>query len=209
MEAEQEGLKLETYNPTKRALKKEEILSIIEIDLPESLNFSRDLFVFSYLARGMNFKDIALLRHDKNIINNRIVYLRSKTLNSNKAIPISIPIGQHLSKILSSYTSSEKYIFPIVFNSNITPSNKQYCIQSARKKVNKDLKEIARLAGIVDPIGVTFYCARHTYATVLKQSGESVEMISELLGHKDIKTTQLYLGKFYDSAKDATDEHLL
>jgi len=53
------------------------------------------------------------------------------------------------------------------------------------------------------------YWARHTYATVLKQSGESVEMISELLGHKDIKTTQIYLGKFSDDVKDATQDHLL
>ena len=40
-------------------------------------------------------------------------------------------------------------------------------------------------------------------------NGKSVEMISELLGHKDIKATQIYLGKFDDITKDAADGHLL
>jgi len=48
-----------------------------------------------------------------------------------------------------------------------------------------------------------------TYTTVLKKSGESVEMISELLGHKDTKTTQIYLGKFDDTTKDVIDKKLM
>ena len=38
--------------------------------------------------------------------------------------------------------------------------------------------------------------------TLLLTEGHSVEMIKELLGHEDIKTTQIYLGSFDDDAKD-------
>jgi len=50
---------------------------------------------------------------------------------------------------------------------------------------------------------ITFYTARHSFATILKKKGQSVKLISELLGHSDVKTTQIYLGSFDDATKDA------
>ncbi|NBH90044.1 integrase, partial [Parabacteroides distasonis] len=41
-----------------------------------------------------------------------------------------------------------------------------------------------------------FHVARHSFATTLKEQDVSIEMISELLGHKSIKTTQIYLKSF-------------
>ncbi len=43
---------------------------------------------------------------------------------------------------------------------------------------------------------ITTYWARHSYASLLKQSGQSVELIREMLGHSDIKTTESYLKRF-------------
>ena len=36
----------------------------------------------------------------------------------------------------------------------------------------------------------------YTFATTLKEQGVPIEMISELLGHQSIKTTQIYLKSF-------------
>lgn len=41
-----------------------------------------------------------------------------------------------------------------------------------------------------------FYTARHSWATTAKYRGVPIEMISESLGHKSIKTTQIYLKGF-------------
>lgn len=41
-----------------------------------------------------------------------------------------------------------------------------------------------------------FYILRHSWATIAKYRGVSIEMISEALGHKSIKTTQTYLKGF-------------
>lgn len=41
-----------------------------------------------------------------------------------------------------------------------------------------------------------FYISRHSWATIAKYRGVSIEMISEALGHKSIKTTQTYLKGF-------------
>ena len=43
---------------------------------------------------------------------------------------------------------------------------------------------------------VTTYFARHSFATVLRNSGVSMEFISEALGHTDMKTTKSYLAGF-------------
>jgi site-specific recombinase XerD len=61
------------------------------------------------------------------------------------------------------------------------------------------MKTIARTVGINQ--GVTTYAARHSFATILKKSGASIEFISEALGHSNLKTTQSYLGSFEDDQK--------
>ena len=43
---------------------------------------------------------------------------------------------------------------------------------------------------------VTSYTIRHSFARALKEQNVPIEMISELLGHKSIKTTQIYLRSF-------------
>jgi integrase/recombinase XerD len=42
---------------------------------------------------------------------------------------------------------------------------------------------------------ITFYCARNSFATYLKFNNVSIGTIGEMLGHKNIKSTQSYLNK--------------
>ena len=68
-------------NTQKRAITKEDIHQLMSLDLSARsyyTRFSRDIFIFSYLMAGINFKDIALLKW-ANIVNGRIYYNRKKT----------------------------------------------------------------------------------------------------------------------------------
>ena len=56
---------------------------------------------------------------------------------------------------------------------------------------NKILKEIGRQCGF--KVRLTYHVARHTNATtVLLSHGVPIETVSRLLGHTNIKTTQIY-----------------
>ena len=66
--------------------------------------------------------------------------------------------------------------------------------QSALRRFNNQLKSLSRELHIKSP--VTSYTIRHSWATSAKYQGIPIEMISESLGHKSIKTTQTYLKGF-------------
>ncbi len=75
------------------------------------------------------------------------------------------------------------------------------------KIVNRDLKEIGRLAKIDEPL--TTYVARHSYATILRKSGVATAVISQAMGHDSEKTTKIYLESFENSVVDKANEALL
>lgn len=66
-------------------------------------------------------------------------------------------------------------------------------------QTNKYLKEIAKIAGINKEL--TFHSGRHTFAINSLILGMSIEVISDILGHSEIKTTQRY-ARVVDSLKN-------
>lgn len=56
--------------------------------------------------------------------------------------------------------------------------------------VNKELNALAKLAGVDKHI--SFHTARHTNATLLIYNGINITTVQKLLGHKSVKTTQIY-----------------
>ena len=69
---------------------------------------------------------------------------------------------------------------------------------------NRVLKTWAKAAGIDK--NVTFHMARHTNATLLLSLEVPIETVSKLLGHADIKTTQIYAKVIDKSKRDAVDK---
>ncbi len=68
----------------------------------------------------------------------------------------------------------------------------------------KALKEWLDAGGITKHI--TFHCFRHTNATLLLSGGTDIVTISKMLGHRELKTTQIYV-KVMDKAKrEAADK---
>lgn len=192
----------------KRAIAKADILKIMQLDVSgekPSIKLSRDIFIFSYLTGGINFSDIANLK-PLNICDGRITYLRQKTGKQ-----INIQINDKAAEILNRYNSGVSqrgHLFPILdARMHKTAQQKQDRIHKCLSRTNKDLKYIAKMAGI--DFNLSTYAARHSFATVLKNSGVNVAIISEALGHSDLTTTQIYLDSFENRQIDEVLKNLL
>ncbi|KXK40903.1 MAG: site-specific integrase [Saprospiraceae bacterium] len=69
---------------------------------------------------------------------------------------------------------------------------------------NKHLFQWIGAAGITKDI--TFHCFRHTFATLQMFNGTDIYVVSKMLGHKDLKTTQIYAKIVDDTKRKAADK---
>jgi integrase/recombinase XerD len=186
-----------TAQKVKKALTLEEIGMIYKYDaLPGSTRDRiRDYFILSYLCNGMNMKDLALLKY-KDIDSEAIRFVRAKTagkVSRAVVVPLTIEIGKLLDKHGQRPALPDTYVLPILAP-GMNAQQQRTAIDNIVRLMNKELKKIAANIGISVKVGT--YTARHSFATVLKRSGVSMELISESLGHTNLKTTEGYLADF-------------
>ena len=206
-----DSFSIPTGEPFKRAMSKEDFIKFKNHKLEDSkLEQARDYFLFSFYTRGMNFCDMAELKLDQ-IKNNTITYRRKKTMRAKRPTIFNIKIMPQIENIVQKYSAGKvktDYLFPIINPKFTSPENQYYRIKKIRTMVNKNLRIIARLAGIEDRI--TIYNARHSFATLMKiEGGVSTELIQEYLGHKDAKTTETYLKSFGNPTLDRLIEETI
>ena len=161
-----------------------------------------DLFTFSYFTGGINFTDMARIKHD-NIIDGRLAYKRKKTKKL-----IQLPLQPKAMGIINKYKSpSNPYIFPILSTFHKTEQQKINRIHKVIGKVNKHLKALGVELDLDKKL--TTYVARHSFSTTLKRSGVSTSLICEALGHSSEKITQIYLDSFENDQIDEAMSNLL
>ena len=142
------------------------------------LQYVKDLFVFSCYT-GLSYIDVMNLQPNNIRIGingmNWIITQREKTMT-----PVRIPILSQAQVLIDKYkdhprSANKGTIFPNISN----------------QKLNSYLKEIADVCEIDK--NLTFHVARHTFATtVTLTNGVPIESVSKMLGHTDLKTTQIY-----------------
>ena len=153
----------------------EELLILKNIKLNKSLNKIRDIFLFACYT-GLSYIDLYNL-NIKNIQigddNLKWIFIKRHKTD----IPSNVPILPPALIILNKYKTQNNIngIFPMISN----------------QKTNIALKEIACLCNFNKKL--TFHCARHTFATTITlTNGVPIETVSKMLGHNNIKTTQIY-----------------
>ena len=73
--------------------------------------------------------------------------------------------------------------------------------------VNRNLKKIGVLVGLTEPL--TTYVMRHSWATIARNKGIELSVISEALGHDNEMTTQIYLDSINTSEVDKANRTIL
>ena len=186
----------------KRAVTETVISQLLSIDLKKSkaLQFARDLFIFSFYARGMAFVDIVYLKKS-NIQNGYITYVRHKTGQE-----LTIRIETRLQNIITQYEKKDSpYLFPIL---NTEDENKAYSqYEIALNYYNRQLK---RLSKLLEPnINLSSYTPRHTWATTARNKNVPLSIISAGMGHSSEKTTLIYLTKIDNSIIDEVNKAII
>ena len=169
---------------------------------------ARKLFLFSYFCYGISFVDMAYLTPDniKRLENGLyIVYKRHKTKNSKGAKAINIKLTDELQTIIRELCEIKKpvenYLLPIVTVEGLTDEKLYNHLKTRLKKFNEYLEKLATEFEISD-IDLTSYVSRHTMAMSLQNNEIPREVISQILGHKDLKTTNTYLDSFNSNVID-------
>lgn len=169
----------------KRAVPAKIIRQIRDMDLSHdsSLEYARDLFMFSFYTRGMSFIDMAYLKKS-NLQNGFLSYRRKKT-NQQLVIKWEKPMQE----IIDKYdTIGSSYLLPIILDAK-TDERKQY--KNAAQLVNSKLKKLGKQIGL--PIPLTSYVARHAWASIARSKNIPLATISEAMGHDSESTTRIYL----------------
>lgn len=183
----------------KRALPTETISELMEmkvkVEEEPAMQETLDLFLFSYLACGIPFIDLAYLK-EKNIVGDEIVYHRHKT-----GTLVRVGITEAMRLLLNRYArEGSRYLFPILREGK--DGHEAY--KAALHTYNTMLKEIGERLAF--PSKLTSYVARHTWATEALRQNIPVAVISQALGHTSEKTTRIYLAQLDQSVLNKANE---
>lgn len=136
-------------------------------DLTPAQSRDRDIFLFQCYT-GLRTCDIKNLKQS-DIADGAITIYQQKT-----AVPVYIPLSTHAKKILD----RQAHIGELIFKVHI-PNVYNFNLRHIVEKANIDKH-------------ITPHCGRHTFAVQSLNRRIPIEVVSKLLGHTDLKTTQIY-----------------
>lgn len=177
----------------KKALNKKQLKAIAEYsDGSMTTEFYRDLWLFIYFCNGLNVADLISLKFS-DIQNGEISFIRKKTKDRTRDVKrIYAAITPEMYSIINKWGNDPKksvYIFPF-----LKPSDSAWEHEKKKKNLTKLINKRMKMIGEKLNLGkITTYVARHTYATILRNEGVPISIISPMLGHSSVTTTEIYL----------------
>lgn len=186
----------------KRALSLSELLLLKKYkgsSRQTTLIWARDMFIMSFYMRGISLIDLAFLKKS-DLHGDQIEYRRRKT---GKLITLKWTVEMEI--LARKYRNEESpFIFPIIAH----PCRPLNSFRAASQKINRSLHNLAKILGIRSGF-LTFYCARHTWASLARDKGIPVNIISFALGHSNEAVTQVYLSELDRSVIDKANARLI
>jgi integrase len=167
---------------------------------------SRDLFLFSFWANGLNFADLVRLKwEDYERKTNEFTFLRKKTKNTAmEEMYISFPLFPRIKSIIDEWgnpAASSSFVFPFLKGGESSKDiirltkNITYVVNSnlkkLMKKINNQLTEDERL-----PEDISTYTARHSFGTILAHNRVPESYIGFALGHSKKSVTDSYIEEY-------------
>ncbi|GAA4321397.1 hypothetical protein GCM10023149_21240 [Mucilaginibacter gynuensis] len=156
----------------------EELNALALKKLKKRLVLTRDLFLFSCYT-GLSYSDTVRLTAE-DIVKGEDggIWLETHRMKNNNRV--RVPLLSPALKLIEHYKSYPRF-----------PDEDFLLPKLSNPRVNFYLKEIMKEMGWTK--WLTFHCARHTFATtVTLTNGVPIETVGQMLGHKNIRSTQIY-----------------
>lgn len=169
-------------------LNEEELAALVSLynsgELEYKLHKTLEFFLFMCFS-SLHVGDAKKLQLEQ-FTEDHFTYFRVK-LRNRKPEPIQIPISEPLRNLLSKIVGTRKKgpLFEVI---------------QADQTMNRNLKDIAAIAGIDKPI--THKVGRHTFATIYLRHTKDLASLKELLGHSDMKETLVYAHVMDESKRE-------
>jgi site-specific recombinase XerD len=208
-------LTLKKNQGSRTFLNKDQISQLIDFSVKEgsTMELAKDLFLFSIYAGGLRFSDVIELQY-RNFFaeENKIKKTINKTVNRTKA-EHQFKIGKVALDIIEKYKKENAletdFIFPVIKSKELYLKNRDYRFEvkeKANSSVNFQLGRIGKKLEL--PFSLSFHLSRHTFATNALNNGMRIEHVSKLMGHQDIRTTQVYAKILNEELDKAVDEFI-
>lgn len=166
----------------RKYLTEDELKSLKEVELDDTLTKVRDSFLFMCYT-SLAYSDAVKFDFKRDVIekNGKFMFQDTRQKTDEEYFIVLIPPAMELLR---------KYDYKIPFFAN--------------QRMNDYLKVIAQFAKIRKPISTHY--ARHTAACLALNNGVRIETVSRMLGHSNIKTTQIYAKMLTDEVEKAYDK---
>ena len=166
----------------RKYLTEEELHALKECELNDTLSKVRDSFLFMCYT-SLAYSDAVKFDFKRDVIekNGKFMFQDTRQKTDEEYFIVLIPPAIELLK---------KYDYKIPFFKN--------------QRMNDYLKVIAQFANIKKPISTHY--ARHTAACLALNNGVRIETVSRMLGHSNIKTTQIYAKMLTEEVEKAYEQ---
>jgi site-specific recombinase XerD len=189
------NFRIKKEEPPRTYLTMEEVNKVVTTPMPSrNLEIIKDCILF-LIYTGVAYADLKNLK-ESNIITgidgHPWIELKRQKTNSRAALPVLPPALGTIHKYANHPCRLNNHlILPVQSN----------------QKMNKQIEKVMKVCGIEKNISTHFF--RRTFATTITLSnGVPIETVSKMLGHSDLKTTQIY-AKVVDSKISADMNRLI
>ena len=208
----------------KLAVSAEVIRKVVSAKFPNSqkLTAARDMFLFSLYTRGMSFVDMAYLRQED--IRDGVIYYRRHKTKQTYMVKVIPEVQEILDRyreqcspwvlpVMMDFDEERTHYRPLVFKGSTPEEQRLFAVKLyMRYKYNlshylRFFKEMSKRLEL--PVNLSFNVARHSWASLARNEGVPVSVISVGLGHTSEKTTQIYLDELDNKKVDEANETVI
>ena len=157
------------------------------VNTPCSIPLLKNAAIFSALT-GLRFSDISKLVWGEVQYSELEGYFLQFRQKKTKGVEV-LPISEQAFKLLGERKEPTEQVFKgLIYSAYLNVHLKQWILRAG---ITKD---------------ITFHCFRHTFATLQLSFGTDIYTVSKMLGHRELKTTQIYAKIVDESKRKAADK---